>query len=244
MNEKEWKSERLGKFSASEIGKLMVKGRSKDEYFGDGAITYIESRAAEIFNQEPVRDLEGMKAIEWGNQHEGAAAALFAERMQLEIEYYGKSNPKFYPYEPVKQWAGGSPDGIIPKEKAGLELKCPENSTHHIKFWRMKSGADLKEVNKIYYGQVQFNMMCTGYKKWYFVSYDPRPLSPEVRLKVLSVPYDAAYCKELDERLKKAVAMLREIIFTDVLGNPPVMLAHHNKELNATIVEDANALRI
>jgi hypothetical protein len=244
MNEKEWKSERLGKFSASEIGKLMVKGRSKDEYFGDSAITYIESRAAEIFNQEPVRDLEGMKAIEWGNQHEGAAAVLFGERMQLEIEYYGKSNPKFFPYEPVKQWAGGSPDGIVPQLRSIFEIKCPENSTHHIKYWRMKEGADLREVNKIYYGQVQFNMMCTGFKNSYFVSYDPRPLSPEVRLKILAVPYDAIYCKELDERLKRAVAELREIIFTDVLGNPPVMIATHDKEVNVTIVEDANALKI
>jgi hypothetical protein len=244
MNEKEWKSERLGKFSASEIGKLMVKGRSKDQYFGDGAITYIESRAAEIFNQLPVTDLEGMKAIEWGNQHEAEAAAAFAEKLGVDIEYYGKTNPKFYPYEPVKQWAGGSPDGIIPTLEAGFELKCPENSTQHIKFWRMKEAIDLKEEKPLYYGQVQFNMMCTKLKKWYFVSYDPRPLSPEVRLKILAVPYDAAYCKELDERLKRAVAQLREIIFTDVLGNPPVMIASHDKEVNAIIVEDANALKI
>jgi hypothetical protein len=244
MNEKEWKSERLGKFSASEIGKLMAKGRSKDEYFGDGAITYIDGRAAEIFNQEPVRDLEGMKAIEWGNQYEAAAAMAFAEKTGFNIEYYGKSNPKFFPYEPVKQWAGGSPDGIISSENAGYELKCPENSTHHIKFWRMKCGADLKEVNKIYYGQVQFNMMCTGYKKWYFVSYDPRPLSREVRLKVLEVFYDAAYCKELDERLHKAVDILREIIFVDVLGNPPVLIAAHDKDVNATIIEDENSLKV
>jgi hypothetical protein len=242
MNEKEWKSERLGKFSASEIGKLMVKGRSKDQYFGDGAITYIESRAAEIFNQLPVTDLDGMKAIEWGNTYEHEAAAAFAEHLKLGIEYYGKSNPKFYPYEPVKQWAGGSPDGIVPRLRSVFEIKCPEVSTHHIKYWRIKEGADLKDVKPLYYGQLQFNMMCTGFKNGYFVSYDPRPLSREVKLKVLMVPYDAAYCKELDERLKKAVALLREIIFTDVLGNPPVMIASHDKEVNATVVQDANAL--
>jgi hypothetical protein len=237
MNEQMWKSERLGKFSASEIGKLMVKGRSKDQYFGDGAITYIESRAAEIFNQLPVTDLEGMKAIEWGNQYEAEAAALFAERISVPIEYYGKANPNFYPYEPVKQWAGGSPDGIIPQLQSVFEIKCPEISTHHIKYWRMKEGEDLKDVKPLYYAQLQFNMMCTGFKNGYFVSYDPRPLSPEVRLKVLSVPYDNAYCAELDGRLRKAVVMLREIIFTDVLGNPPVVIAEHNTEVNATIVQ-------
>lgn len=244
MTEKQWKSERLGKFSASEIGKLMVKGRGKDQYFGDGAVTYIESRAAEIFNQEPVSDLEGMKAIEWGNQHEGQAAFLFAEKKGVEVKYFGKENPKFYPYEPVKQWAGGSPDGIIPVEKSVFEIKCPEVSTHHIKYWRMKCGEDLKDVKPLYYAQLQFNMMCTGFKIGYFISYDPRPLSREVQLKILEVPYDAAYCKELDERLKKAVVLLREIIFQDVLGNPPVIIAAHDKEVNATIIEDANALKI
>lgn len=244
MNEKQWKTERLGKFSASEIGKLMIKGRSKDQYFGDGAITYIESRAAEIFNQLPATDLDGMKAIEWGNQHEAEAAAAFAEKLGVDIEYFGKSNPRFYPYDPVKQWAGGSPDGIIPSLFAGFELKCPESSTQHIKFWRMKEAIDLKDEKPLYYGQCQFNMMCTELKKWYFASYDPRPLSPEVRLKVLEVPYDKAYCKELDERLHKAVAELRTIIFTDVLGNPPVMIASHDPATGATIIEDANALKI
>jgi hypothetical protein len=237
MNEQQWKAERLGKFSASEIGKLMVKGRGKEQYFGDGAMTYIESRAAEIFNQLPVTDLEGMKSIEWGNQHEAEAAIAFEDYIKAPIEYYGKSNPKFCPYEPVKQWAGGSPDGIIPSLKAVFEIKCPEQSTHHIKYWRMKTGTDLKDIKPIYYGQLQFNMMCTGYRNGYFISYDPRPLSPEVRLKVLEVPYDAVYCKELDERLHKAVAELRQIIFTDVLGNPPVLIATHDPEVNATIVE-------
>jgi hypothetical protein len=218
MTEQQWKGERLGKFSASEIGKLMVKGRGKDQYFGEGAMTYIESRAAEIFNQLPVTDLEGLKAIEWGNTYEAEAAALFEERMQHKTEYYGRINPRFYPYKPVEKWAGGSPDGIIPHLQSVFEIKCPEVSTHHIKYWRMKSHEDLKDVRPFYYAQVQFNMMCTGFKNGYFVSYDPRPLSPEVRMKVLSVPYDAAYCKELDERLHKAVDILRQIIFQDVLG--------------------------
>lgn len=244
MTELQWKSERLGKFSASEIGKLMVKGRGKDQYFGDGAITYIESRAAEIFNQLPITDLDGMKAIEWGNQYEAEAAAAFAEKTGFDITYYGKHNPRFYAYEPVKQWAGGSPDGIIQSEPAVFEIKCPEISTHHIKYWRMKEPEDLKDVKPLYYGQLQFNMMCTGYKKGYFISYDPRPLERAVQLKVLEVPFNAAYCKELDERLHKAVVELREIIFSDVLGNTSVLLAHHDPEVSATIIQDENALKI
>lgn len=241
MSQQQWKGERLGKFTASEIGKLMVKGRSKDQYFGDGAMTYIESRAAEILTQEPVTDLEGMKAIEWGNAHEPEAAMLFAEKFP-DFIYYGKENSKFFPYEPVKLWAGGSPDGLIPR-RAVTEFKCPDNSTHHIKYWRMKVGTDLKETKPIYYGQVQFNMMCTGVDLGYFVSYDPRPLEREVRMKILEVPYDKAYCKELDERLKRAVDELRTILFTDIMGKQ-VIIAKHDPVVNATIVESENALII
>lgn len=241
MTEKEWKGERLGKFTASEIGKLMVKGRSKDQYFGDGAMTYIESRAAEILTQEPVTDLEGMKAIEHGNTYEPEAAALFAEKFPGFI-YYGKENSKFFPYEPVKLWAGGSPDGLIPG-RAVAEFKCPENSTHHIKHWRLKVGADLKETKPIYYGQTQFNMMCTGVDLGYFVSYDPRQLERNLRLKVLEVPYDKAYCKELDERLKRAVDELRKILFEDVMGQQ-VVIARHDPVVKAIIIEDANALKV
>jgi hypothetical protein len=241
MRQQEWKGERLGRFTASEIGKLMVKGRAKDQYFGEGAITYIESRAAEILTQEPATDLEGMKAIEWGNTHEAECAALFAEKYPSFI-YYGKENSKFFPYEPVKQWAGGSPDGIIPG-RAVAEFKCPENSTHHIKYYRMKTGEDLKDLKPIYYAQIQFNMMCTKADLGYFASYDPRPLDRPYRLKILEVPYDKAYCRELDERLKRAVDELRVILIEDIMGKQ-VVIAHHDPAVNATIIEDANALKI
>lgn len=218
----EWGKSRLGKFTASEIGKLMVKGRSKDQYFGDGAMTYIESRAAEIFNQEPISDLDGMASIEWGNTHEPEAAALFAFKKEFDLTYYGKNNPKFYAYEPFKQWAGGSPDGELRKGAAVVEFKCPSTATHHIKYWRLKQGKDLKDEKPLYYGQIQFNMMCTGLHNGYFVSYDPRPQEEFVKMKVLEVPYDTAYCEELHERIGKAVDVLREIIFVDILGTETI----------------------
>jgi hypothetical protein len=235
MSNQQWKSDRLGRFTASEIGKLMTKSRAKDQYFGDTAMTYIESRAAEILTQEPASDLEGMRAIEWGNTHEPEAAELFAEYIGCDFTYYGKNNSKFFPYEPVKMWAGGSPDGIVP-HKAVAEFKCPESSTQHIKHCRLKVAADLKDLKPLYYGQIQFNMMCTGLDLGYFMSYDPRQLERNLRRKILVVPYDKAYCAELDERLKRAVDELRKILFEDIMG-PPVVVAHHDPEVNATIVE-------
>lgn len=215
----DWKNSRLGKFTASEIGKLMVKGRGKDEYFGEGAITYIESRAAEIFNQQPIADLEGMSAIEWGNQYELEAAQAAGYGRVVGFDYHGKETPKFFAYEAFPLWAGGSPDGLIHPTKTVVELKCPSTATHHIKYWRMKTAADLKSVKPLYYGQIQFNMMCSKYDNGLFASYDPRANENGVKLKKLDVPYDKLYCEELHERLERAIALLRQIVFDDILGS-------------------------
>lgn len=233
-----WELERLGKFTASQIGDLLKEGRAKDAYWGDAALTYIEGRAAEIFNQQPVSDLDGMKAIEWGNTYEPEAAGLLTA-LYPDFRYHGKSNPRFYPYEPVKQWAGGSPDGILLNSKTVVEIKCPQVSTHHIKYWRMKTPEDLKKKKPLYYAQIQFNMMCTGCRNGLFVSYDPRPLSPEVRLRLLEVPYDENYCGDLHVRLEAAVALLRTIIFNEVLGGNSVAIATHDTELGTTLIEPA-----
>lgn len=212
---------RLGKFTASEIGKLLVSGKTKDQLFGDGAITYIESRAAEIFNQMPVTDLEGMASIEWGNEHEAEAAATFAAYKEFDLEYYGKNNPRFYPYEPFAQWAGGSPDGILRTEQAVVEIKCPSTATHHIKYWRLKTGEDLLKLKPLYYTQIQFNMMCTGLQSGYFVSYDPRPQEDAIKMKVLPIARNEAFCADLHNRIDAAVKMLRKIIFEDIYGSFP-----------------------
>lgn len=217
-----WELKRLGKFTASEIGKLMKKGRSKDQYFGDGAITYIESRVAEIFTQEPVSNLEGLHSIEWGNTHEPMAAVEFSERMGGDLDYYGKSTPKFFAYEPFADRAGGSPDGIMPIKQAVVEFKCPSTATTHIKYWRMKTAADLLAENDIYYAQIQFNMMCIGYDLGYFASYDPRVQDNYVKLKILEIPRDKAYCQELHDRIGKAVDLVRKIIFEDIYPPIPV----------------------
>jgi YqaJ-like viral recombinase domain len=217
-----WKGTRIGKFTASSIAKLMVPGIKKSgSYFSDGAMTYIESRAAEIFNQVQVSDLEGMYSIEWGNQHEPDAAAEFSERTGGDFEYYGKFEPKFFPYKPYGIWAGGSPDGTMPIKEATVEIKCPSTATNHIKNWRLKIGSDLKKLNPLYYGQIQFNMMCTGLHNGIFVSYDPRPQEKFVRMKILEVPYDKFYCEELHERIGEAIKILRQIVFTDILGKAP-----------------------
>lgn len=214
----EWQLERMGKFTASEIWKLMQKGRGKSDYFSQTANTYIKSKLAEIITQEPSVMLEGLAAIEHGNANELDAVLSFEQKTGKKVEYFGKANPKFVPYSPLPDWAGGSPDGLTDDDV--IEVKCPYNSTHHVSHLLLSTAEDLKEEKPDYYGQIQFNMMCSGKKNGYFISYDPRTLSHKLRLHVIEVPYDKEYCDELAERIEEAVKTLK--VFLDCIESEPV----------------------
>jgi hypothetical protein len=204
----EWQTERLGKFTASEIHKLMQKGRAKDDYFGQTAQTYIKGKLAEIITQEPLVDLDGRAAIEWGNSNELDAVMSFEKKIGQKVEYFGKANPKFIPFYVHPDFAGGSPDGFVGTDSV-IEVKCPYNSCHHITHLLISTAEDLKKEKPEYYGQLQFNMLCAEREKGYFISYDPRPVSFTHRLHVLEIPFDSDYCTELTERIGEAVKMLR-----------------------------------
>lgn len=228
----DWQLERMGKLTASEIWKLMQKGRKKEEYFGGTAQTYIKSRLAEIITQEPCVDLEGRNAIEHGNAYEMDAVLSFERIKGVKVEYYGKGNPKFFPYEKHPDYAGGSPDGET--TDAVCEVKCPFNPTHHVTHLMIATPEDLKNEKPEYYGQIMFNMMCTGKKKGYFISYDPRPLNYKLRTHIIEIPYDEAYCQELEERIGEAVKLLK--VFLECI-NPSVVTASYDSENRVTVIQ-------
>lgn len=228
----EWQHERCGKFTASEIWKIMGKGRGKDEYFSETAKTYIKSRLAEIITQEPATMLEGLNAIEHGNAYELEAALRFEKETGLSIEYFGKANPKFIPYEPLPDFAGSSPDMFV-MDYAGAEIKCPFNTTHHVTHLLIETPEDLKVEKPEYYGQCQFNMMCSKREKWFFISYDPRVLQYRQQIHILEIPKDKEYCEQLEERIMEAVKMLK--VYLDCI-NPSVVVAERDNDVGATIV--------
>jgi hypothetical protein len=204
-----WKQDRIGKFTASEIFKLLKGGRKKDQYFGDGAMTYINQKAAELLTGLPVGGaLEGMAAIEWGNAQEPAGIAEFELHYNINVLYYGKANPLFYEYS---TFAGGSPDFMISDEVGG-EIKCPYNSGIHVEHLQLNSADDLREYSDQKYWQCQANMLFTGAKIWYFISYDPRFPIPEHQLKVIEVVRDEGDMKELKDRIQAGEKVLRTII--------------------------------
>lgn len=201
-----WKAERIGKFTASEIHKLMKPGKKKGEYFGEGAMMYIFETVAQVLTGE-VEEVTS-RAIEWGYANEYDAILEYEKRMGVHVDYYGSGQPKFVAYNDV---AGGSPDGEV-----GLhlltEVKCPFNSGNHAKFLAMEKAEQLKAANFDYFCQVQMNLLCTNRGLAHFLSYDPRVIDHKLRLAILEVERDEPLITELKQRIDAATEIAKSIL--------------------------------
>ena len=201
-------TDRLGKFTASEIWKLTEKGKG-GEYFGKGAKTYIRQKAAEILTMEQVNGgRANTNSMEWGNAHEYEAFERFVKETGLQdVEYYGGANPKFFDYT---AFSGGSPDakGI---DFVG-EIKCPYNAGEHVEHLLLGDWEDLKGYYPEAYWQLTFNMICTNTKKAYFVSYDPRFADEHLQIKIIGFELNEADADNLKKRIEEAEKQLSVIV--------------------------------
>lgn len=161
----EWIQSRLGRFSCSQLHRLMAEPKSKaDKEAGklsEGAITYIMECVAEKLTGIPAKEDFTSKYTDWGIQNEPIAIAIYEEVMQTEVTSIG--------YMPYGENFGGSPDGLV-GEDGGNETKCPFTITAHLVHLLSK---DLKKDAKEYYWQIIGYLIITGRKWWDFVSYSP-----------------------------------------------------------------------
>ena len=179
----EWLRARLGKVTASRVFDL-IPGKS-GRYLKSRS-TYMDEKLAEKLSGEPLPHFM-TKAMEWGVEWEPVARGAFEALMNLEVKEVG-----FIPHPTIPEF-GSSPDGLI-GDDWGLEIKCP-NTTTHIRFLLTK------EIEPRYQYQMMANMMCTGRKNWYFVSYDPR-LTQEFKFAVKEFKFDEAMALKIEEEVK------------------------------------------
>lgn len=201
----DWLQKRCGKFTASDIHKLLEKGKSKCDYFGKGALGYIRVKLAEILTGSVV-EVTGVPAMEWGNSLELEAVQAFEKETGHKVTYWGKANPEFFE---LTDHSGGSPDGEIEKDGAIIEVKCPYTTAEHINHLLISDAAELQVEKKDYYAQIQMNMLARGRGKGYFISYDPRITIPQLRLKYIEVPLDEDFAEMLKERIWEAEKYLK-----------------------------------
>lgn len=206
---KEWFEARLGFFNASDLPRLMTKGRSKNEVWGATAKAVIDKVIVEQSmtpegREMYVRELMGKeyRSTRWGNEYEAAARALVSEALGEEIREIGSIIHPEIPY------FRGSADGIT-VSGIPVEIKCPYDPLkHQANLYLVKTGIDL---NHEYYAQIQSHMMIHGADKCYFASYDPRRAEPD-NLALIEVPRDEVYIAAIKERLQEAFYLTKDFL--------------------------------
>jgi putative phage-type endonuclease len=178
----EWHKERYGKFTASEIHKLIgVRG------LGETGKTYaIEKAIEELYGQ--VEDSYKGADIQRGIELEPLAFAKFQETHPDTKESF------MFPYG---KHAGASPDGVV-GDDAVLEIKCPRAN----KFFKIVAD---ENIDKEYYAQMQMQMLCSNSNKAYFFNYCI--IDGEEFHHTIEVPRDEEMIALIKERLEEAIAI-------------------------------------
>jgi len=205
-----WFLARWACFTASENYKLFSPSKG-NAMFGDGAWTYIEQKALEMTTRMQERpELDEAKSILHGRAHEYPAFVEYVKQTGHHcMDYMGDDNPMFYPYKPLAEESGGTPDcanitssGMI---DFGAEIKCPKNPINHYRRLKWKDQFDVK-LNYIQcYTQCQFLMMCTGASQWDFVSYDDRQIVRAKKIKIIPIKPDKNFQNNLEVRIRQAI---------------------------------------
>lgn len=151
----EWYKLRLGKFTASEIHKLLgIKG------LGLTGESYIFEKATEL-----VFGIDEDESFTSFDMQRGITLEPIAFRKFKELKDLDFIDVKEAYFFPFGEDAGASPDGVV-GEDAVLEIKCPRSP----KFFKLIKGG-LDEIDKEYIAQMQFQILCSNSKRAHFFNY-------------------------------------------------------------------------
>ena len=152
----EWHNERIGRFTGSQISKLLgIKG------LGLTGQTYAFDKASElVFGRDEENESFESWDIKRGIDLEPVAFRKFAELK--EVDFIDVQKCSFFAYE---NNAGASPDGLV-GTNAVLEIKCPRSP----KFFNLVAkGYDA--IDKEYIAQMQMEMLVTNSTQAHFFNY-------------------------------------------------------------------------
>lgn len=192
----DWYEARLGRFTASEIWKLM--GNAKGGGMSETAKTFVYEKIAERLTGR-WSEVFG-PALDWGTEHEPMARKFYEERTGDVV-----ADADFVPFG---MHSGGSPDGYV-GEAGIVEFKCPFNATNHVRYMAMTSPDELPAE---YYWQIQANLLFTGSKWAHFVSFDPRMKRKEHGIYIMTVTASEPEHKLIEQKITEAAAFMEQVM--------------------------------
>lgn len=196
---KEWFEARKGKFTSSEIHKIMgSKG------IGKTGFTYIAEVVGEQFS-EFVKEEVFSKALQWGKDNEPKVKRFLIKEKGFDIIESGFTPSEF-------EFFGGSLDGWDRNTDSVIEIKCPYNTGNHIKHGlNCQDLETFKKEVKEYYWQLVGNCFSMNTNRCFFVSFDPR-INSNLGLIIKQFEIPQEDIDLLKERLQEANQIRLEII--------------------------------
>lgn len=201
----EWYEARRERLTSSEIDKIFVSGKAKDQLIGTGGITYINKIIAQILTGI-VKEVPETPAILWG----------LTEEYDAKIKYQVKTNQIvedsfFIAYNTI---LGGTNDGWV---KSGGNLKSiieikNLNSEKHIQILRCQSVEELKKIDGQFFHQPQANMLFCEAEYCDFISHDSKIKYPDLQIKIIRIYPDLRWRQEFKERMDFAADYINETL--------------------------------
>ena len=188
----EWLETRIGKVTASRVADVMAKTKSG---YSTSRANYMAEKVAEILTGQAPEHFTN-SAMQHGTETEPVARNHYEHITGRIVSEVGLI------CHPTIERLAGSPDGVM--SDRGLEIKCPYTATH---IETLLKGT----VKKQYVIQMQVNMMCTGLKKWDFMSFDNR-LPDNLSTYIKTFEYDDELAKEIESEVVKFNAELEELL--------------------------------
>jgi len=189
---KEWFNQRLGRFTASEIHKLLgIKG------LGLTGEDYAFKKACEIVFGRDEEDSFTTFDMQRGINLEPIAFDTFKRIKELDFVKVQKSE-----FFPNGENSGSSPDGLV-GDYGVLEIKCPKADN----LFKLVNGGDIK---KEYMAQMQKQMQDTKSKKCYFFNYII--FNGKEMHHTIEVERDEVMIDFIESRIKEAVIVRDQFV--------------------------------
>jgi len=204
--EEQWRKERLGKVTGSQLGKLIVKDRKTNGYklsTGKVASDLLYKIAWERFL---ITESEGLnrlnvssQAMSHGNDYELSAIQKFTEVTEIKVE------PTEYKFINKGEFFGGTPDGFIGDDGL-IECKCPWNGGNHLK--TLLTG---EIYNDDHFYQIQGYLFLTDREYCYYVTYDP-DLPEGLNLSYNIIQRDEEVISAIESIINECKEVIQELI--------------------------------
>lgn len=209
----DWFRVRLGRFTGSQVGRLMKSGRGKDDIFSKDALSYINETVAErmlnpsvvmvddLFEEYLMQVTASSKALAWGIDQELNARDMYQQVTKRKVTSCGAIQ--------MFSYFADSPDGLCLDDDGAVEIKCPANKTHTEYLASVHDAESLKAIKPEYYWQCMAHMAASGAEWCDWMSYCPFSKKP---LHIVRLERDSSAIALMLDRLEMAEAIAQETI--------------------------------